>query len=120
LNNIRQQPTTISKSQHHQSERQPQMLIEKPIKMSPAEWQLWKDHPLTALVFEALQAERSRWVEEIVWGGLIKRPAGLAEVAEATGIIKGLTILLEGFELTLQQQWDEMQAEKERTEENGE
>jgi len=88
------------------------MLFDKPIEMSPAEWQLWKDHPLTALVFDVLMNERSRWMEELVWGDLIKRQAGLAETAEVIGIVKGLTILLEGFEISLQQQWDEMQKER--------
>jgi hypothetical protein len=94
------------------------MLFDKEIKMSPAEWQLWKDHPLTSIVFEVLHDERSRWMEELIWGDLVKRPNAVAETAEVIGIVKGLTILLEGFEISLQQQWDEMQ--KERTVRNEE
>jgi len=97
------------------------MLFDKEIAMSPAEWQIWKDHPMTARVFDVLAAERSCWVERLAFGDTLQKSGSeIKETAETVGIVKGLTILLEDFEITLRQQWEETQTEKERMARNEE
>lgn len=74
---------------------------------------MWKAHPTTLAVFQALSDERSEWVQRLVLGDTLDNPAAaIIETAKHVGIIQGLTIFMEDLGLYLQQQWAEAQARK--------
>jgi len=94
------------------------MLLEKEIDIGPAEWQMWKNHPVTQKVLNALQDERSIIVQELAFGRTLEKPfQEVKETALASGKVQGLTIILEDLELVLQEQWE---AAEERRKEAGE
>lgn len=81
---------------------------------------MWKAHPTTVEVFQALSEERSLWVQLLAFGETLTPDGSIMETAKAVGTIAGLTILLEDFELNLQQQWQEAAERKKQEEEESE
>lgn len=95
------------------------MLLEKEIQISPAEFQLWLDHPTTSTILEALMDERGLWSAELCFGNTLRTTNPMVDTAEATGIVKGLTMILEDLRVYLQNQWEEAARLKAEMEEEG-
>lgn len=70
---------------------------------------------------QALEDERSLWVERLAYGDTINNTAtAMKETAQAVGVIQGLTSILEGLEATMIMQWEEAQRRKEEEGEENE
>lgn len=94
------------------------MLLDKEIPLSPAEWEMWKKHPITQVVFDVLSDERSMWVEDLVFGRTLETAGSeIKETAIAVGVAKGIGFLLEGIDLYLSAQWEEVARRKSEMEE---
>ena len=97
------------------------MYSEKEIQISPAEWQMWRNMPTTVAVMDALMNERSVLVQRLALGDTLEKAGSeIKETAIAVGTIQGLTIVLDDFELTLQQQWQDAAERKKEEMEEGE
>jgi hypothetical protein len=93
------------------------VLFDKEIQISPAEWQMWSEHPVTIKVFETLAQIRDQWSESLIFGQtLIKAGCEIKDTANAVGVVRGLTVILDDLEQLLNQQWEEYKVEREREE----
>lgn len=97
------------------------MLLNREIPLNAAEWRMWKDHPATRIILDALADERSIWVQRLAFGETLEKAGSeIVETAKAVGVVSGLTVILEDMEIALQQQWLEAQERQQREEEESE
>ncbi len=59
------------------------------------QFESWKEHHVTRVVFEALGVERERWSQELGSGATLKGGEGTGEAtAKIVGILYGLDMIL--------------------------
>lgn len=83
------------------------------LQVSPGDWQIWKNLPMTQEVLRAVKLERDELAQRLVEGRSLDRLGGeIVDTARLVGAIYGLDFLLEGIEERLLGQWEELREEE--------